>query len=72
MSAFLFTVLETFLSKATLPVVQRVTTAPVDWSTVRIIVHGPKDTPWYMGATAPNVDYEVPLTPVKRGAQLPA
>jgi len=56
MSSFLFTFLEVLLpktaTKAKLPV-----SVP---SFVRVVVHGPKETPWYVGAVAPNLDYEVP------------
>ena len=62
MSAFLFTFLETLLTKPTVQVKPK----PVDWATVRIVVHGPKETPWYMGATAPNLDYEVPQVYARR------
>ena len=55
MSSFLFTFLETLLSKTAV-----VATAVALPTTIRVIVHGPKETPWYVGATAPNVDYEIP------------
>ena len=55
MSSFLFTFLETLLSKTAIT-----TTALTLPTTIRVVVHGPKELPWYVGATAPNVDHEIP------------
>ena len=63
MSSFLFTFLETLLSKTA--VAATATALP---TTIRVIVHGPKETPWYVGATAPNVDHEIPSPYASKGA----
>ncbi len=55
MSSFLFTFLEILLSKPS----RQAVSASLP-TTIRVVVHGPKDTPWYVGATAPSLDHEVP------------